>query len=101
LQFETSQGKRLARPYLKNKLGVVTHVLIPATLKAEIRGLRFGAGLGKVSSRLYLKNKQTNNKPPKRTGGVAQVVECPEFSLQYIDTQTYRHTDHTHTHSTF
>jgi hypothetical protein len=55
-----------------NKTGMVIHALVTATQEAEVIGSQFDTSLGKGSLRPYLENKLKS----KRTGGVAQVVEC-------------------------
>jgi hypothetical protein len=47
LWFKVSPGKKLARPFLKNKPGVVVHAMIPTTLETEVRGSWSNASLGK------------------------------------------------------
>jgi hypothetical protein len=49
-------GQKLARLYLKNKLGAVVQTIILVTQEAEVRGLNCKANPGK-SERSYLKNK--------------------------------------------
>jgi hypothetical protein len=40
-------GQKVAKPYLKNKVGMVYKPVIPATWEAAVRGLQSKASLGK------------------------------------------------------
>jgi hypothetical protein len=57
IMVEGQSGRKLAKPHHKRKLGVVVIPVVPATQEAEVGGSRFEVNLGKVSMRLYLKNK--------------------------------------------